>query len=181
MKIHTGDTVVVITGKDKGKTGTVVRVLPESSRVVVQGINMRVKHIRKTAQKAGERISFEASLHASNVMLVDPKTKKRTRVGYKIEESGKKVRFSKRSGDMVKTISSVKAKDSKKKKKAVEAAEALPEGQKVDAKSPAAAAAPFWKKMGFGSRVGQQVGEQGAAVAEKDMKHAPTRHRSQEG
>lgn len=70
MKIHNGDLVVINTGKDKGKQGTVLRVLESKNRVVVEGINMRVRHIKKTAQSAGQRISYEASIHASNVQIL---------------------------------------------------------------------------------------------------------------
>ena len=100
MKIRNGDTVIVITGKDKGKTGTVLRILPDANRVVVADINMRTRHVKATAQSAGQKITYEASLDASNVMLVDPKTNKPTRVGYKIE-NGKKVRVAKKSGTVL--------------------------------------------------------------------------------
>jgi len=101
MKITTGDTVVIITGKDKGKTGTVLRTLPATSRVVVAGINMRTKHIKATPQKAGQRLQYEASIHASNVMLLDAKTKKPTRIGFSVSEKGKKERIAKRSGEVI--------------------------------------------------------------------------------
>ena len=109
MKIHTGDTVLVISGKDKGKQGTVMRVLSLKNRLIVEGINMRVRHIKKTTQQPGQRIKYEASLAASNVMLLDPKTKKPTRVGYRIDaKTGKKVRFAKVSGEVLPTVSTVK-------------------------------------------------------------------------
>ena len=98
MKLHTGDLVVIITGKDKGKTGRILRVLLEKNRVVVAGINMRTRHIKKTAQSAGRVVRYEASLHASNVMAVDPKTKKRTRIGFRFKD-GHKQRFAKNSGE----------------------------------------------------------------------------------
>ncbi len=174
MKIHTGDTVVVITGKDKGKTGTVIRVLPADNRVVVEGINMRVKHIKKTTQGAGQRIKFEAALSASNVMLVDPKTKKRTRVGYKVNEKGAKTRISKKSGEVIKTVSAVKAKSTKKTDNA-----------KKDDGSPAKVTesgdkSPFWKRMGFGSQAQADAAGAGGTDA-KDLKAAPTQHRAQGG
>lgn len=98
MKLHTGDTVVVISGKDKGKTGRILRVLIEKSRIVVAGINMRTRHMKKTQQSPGRKIRYEASLDVSNVMIVDPKTKKRSRIGLR-EEGGKKERFAKKSGE----------------------------------------------------------------------------------
>jgi large subunit ribosomal protein L24 len=102
MKIHTGDIVVINTGKDKGKQGTVLRVLETKNRVVVEGVNMRVRHIKKTAQSAGQRISYEASIHASNVQILDPKTKKPTRIGYKVDaKTGKKTRIAKASGEVI--------------------------------------------------------------------------------
>jgi large subunit ribosomal protein L24 len=75
MKFHTGDNVVVIAGKDKGKTGRILRVLSSTNRLVVAGINMRTKHMKKSQQSPGRKVSYEASLNASNVMLLDPKTK----------------------------------------------------------------------------------------------------------
>ena len=100
MKLRTGDTVVVISGKDKGKTGSILRLLPNKNRVVVADINMRTRHIKATPQQAGQKITYEASLDASNVMLVDPKTKKRSRVGFAVEK-GKKTRIAKASGEKV--------------------------------------------------------------------------------
>jgi large subunit ribosomal protein L24 len=100
-KIRKGDRVVVISGKDKGTVGEVIRVLPDAGRVVVQGVNLRIKHQRQTQSRGktipAGRIEFEAPIHISNVMLVDPKDGKPTRV--RIErEDGKPVRISKRTG-----------------------------------------------------------------------------------
>ena len=103
MKISQGDTVVVIAGKDKGKQGTVVRTLKNEHRVIVSGVNMVTKHIKKTAQSEGKKITFEHSIHVSNVMILDPKTKKPTRIGYK-RQNGKKVRVSKKSGALLERI-----------------------------------------------------------------------------
>lgn len=100
-KIKKGDTVVVITGKDKGKSGEVVRVLPAENRVVVSGINQVKRHTRPSAQSAGGIITKEASIHASNVALADPKDGKASRVGFKVEKDGSKVRVAKRSGEVV--------------------------------------------------------------------------------
>ena len=110
MKLHTGDNIVVIAGKDKGKTGRILRVLIEKARIVVTGINMRTRHMKKTQQSPGRKIRYEASLDVSNVMLIDPKTKKRTRIGVRYEGGkphsapdgatrGKKERFAKKSGE----------------------------------------------------------------------------------
>lgn len=97
MKIRTGDTVVVIAGKHKNKTGKVMKTLPKSDRVVVEGINTVTRHVKKNKERAGQKVTFEAPFHISNVMLVDPKTKKRSRVGYKYDSKGKKSRISKNS------------------------------------------------------------------------------------
>jgi large subunit ribosomal protein L24 len=97
MKFKEGDNVVVIAGKDKGKTGNIMRVLRKTNKVFVEKINMKIKHIKKTAQKAGEKITFEGAVDASNVMLIDPVTGKRTRIGYRKMENGKKERIAKKS------------------------------------------------------------------------------------
>jgi large subunit ribosomal protein L24 len=98
LKIRKGDKVVVITGKDKGKTGEVTRVLPKESRVVVQGVNVVRRHQRQTAQQQGGIISKEASIHISNVAHVDPNSDRPTRVAWRVLEDGRKVRVAKRSG-----------------------------------------------------------------------------------
>lgn len=101
MKIHKGDQVEIVAGKDKGKRGEVLRVLPVSERVLVKGANIVKRHrkARREGEK-GERVEMEASIHISNVMLLDPETNKPTRVGYRIE-GGEKVRFAKRSGKVI--------------------------------------------------------------------------------
>ncbi|WP_414050780.1 50S ribosomal protein L24 [Macrococcus animalis] len=102
MHIKKGDKVIVITGKDKGKTGTVIEALPKKDRVVVEGVNIAKKHQKPTQMNPeGGIVEFEAAIHVSNVMLIDPKTNKPTRVGTKIEE-GKKVRVAKKSGEIIK-------------------------------------------------------------------------------
>jgi large subunit ribosomal protein L24 len=99
-KIKKGDKVVILTGKDKGKSGEVVRVLPQEDRVVVQGVNMVKRHQRQTqTEQAGIR-TFEAPLATSNVAYMDPRDGKPTRVGFKMHE-GRKVRFAKRSGEVI--------------------------------------------------------------------------------
>jgi len=100
-KIKKGDKVVVITGRDKGRSGEVVRVMPAEERAIVRGINMVKRHQRQTMQTEGGIINKEASVHLSNLALSDPKDGKPTRVGFKVLEDGRKVRFSKRSGDLI--------------------------------------------------------------------------------
>jgi large subunit ribosomal protein L24 len=100
-KIKKGDRVVLLTGKDKGKQGAVLRVLPKEERVVVEGLNMVQRHTRPTqADPQGGIKNKEAPLHVSNVALVDPKTGGPTRVGFRIE-GDKKVRFAKKSGEVL--------------------------------------------------------------------------------
>ncbi len=100
-RIKKGDKVVVIIGKDKGKTGEVVSVMREKRRVVVKGINIAKRHRRPSAENAGGVVEKELSIHASNVMHVDPETGSPTRIGIKITEKGGKVRFAKASGKVI--------------------------------------------------------------------------------
>jgi large subunit ribosomal protein L24 len=134
MKISQGDTVIVIAGKDKGKKGTVMRTLHAENRVIVAGINMVTKHIKKTTQSEGKKVRFEHSLHASNVMIVDPKTGKPSRIGYKKDAKGRKVRFAKKSGS---PLERVRMEPGEAQKAAGAAKEA------TQAKAPKSA---FWKK-----------------------------------
>ncbi|MGB0573146.1 MAG: 50S ribosomal protein L24 [Alphaproteobacteria bacterium] len=101
MRVKRGDQVVVVTGRDKGKTGEVLRVDRERNRVLVQGVNMAKHHQRPTQTSPGGINEFEASIHVSNVALIDPDTRKPTRVGYKTLDDGRKVRFAKRSGEII--------------------------------------------------------------------------------
>jgi len=100
-KIKTKDKVVVLSGKDKGKTGEVVKVLPKEERVVVAGVNVVKKHTRPSARSQGGIVEIEAPIHVSNVAHVDPKDGKPTRVGFKVLEDGRKVRVAKRSGETI--------------------------------------------------------------------------------
>jgi large subunit ribosomal protein L24 len=100
VKIKKGDKVIVLAGRDKGKTGEVQKVLPAESKVVVAGINVQTKHRKATQTNAGGLDKIEAALHISNVALADPKTNKPTRIGYKIV-GDRKVRFAKRSGEVI--------------------------------------------------------------------------------
>ena len=97
MNLKTGDKVVVIAGKDRGKEGTITKVLKEENRVVVEGVNVVKKHVKPNGQTAGSIIDKEAPIHASNVMIIDPKTKKRTRIGHTVDKKGNKVRVTKKS------------------------------------------------------------------------------------
>lgn len=97
QKIRKGDKVVVLTGKDKGRTGEVVQVMPKEDRALVKGVNMVKRHQRQTQSQEAGIITKEASIHLSNLAIADPKDGKPTRVGFKIE-GDKKVRFAKRSG-----------------------------------------------------------------------------------
>lgn len=163
MKLSHGDSVIVTAGKDKGKKGTIMRVLAAQNRVIVSGVNMVTKHVKKTTQEAGKKIKYEVSLHASNVAILDPKSGKATRVGYKIDKaSGKKTRIAKASGSAVERTK-VQASASEKG-------------------SPAAAAkpgkkSPFWKKVGFGSDAASTDAD--GAKADASATAAPvTAHRS---
>jgi len=99
-KIKKGDKVVVLAGKDKGKTGSVTQVFPESTRATVQGLNLVRRHTRQTASQDAGIYSKEASIHLSNLALTDAKGKP-TRVGFKINDDGKKVRVARTTGDVI--------------------------------------------------------------------------------
>ena len=102
MNFVKGDKVIVISGNDKGKTGTIQKVFPKTNRVVIENVNVRKKHRKPTQQNPeGSIIEIYAPIDASNVMLIDPKTKKPTRVGYKLDKNGKKVRVAKKSGTQI--------------------------------------------------------------------------------
>jgi large subunit ribosomal protein L24 len=98
LKIRRGDTVTVISGKEKGKRGEVQKVIPKDNRVVVRGVNIRTRHARPTQENQEGLYTFEAPLHVSNVMLVDPNSGEPTRVGNRFTDSGEKIRVSKKSG-----------------------------------------------------------------------------------
>ncbi|MBB6679228.1 50S ribosomal protein L24 [Cohnella lubricantis] len=102
MHVKKDDNVIVITGKDKGKKGRVIAAYPRENRVLVEGVNMVKKHTRPNANNPqGGIIEQEAPIHASNVMHVDPKSGKPTRIGYKVLDNGTKVRIAKRSGQEI--------------------------------------------------------------------------------
>jgi large subunit ribosomal protein L24 len=101
LKIKKGDRVVVITGKDKGRTGEVLKVIPKENRVVVQGVNVVKRHTRPAMGNPGGIVEKEGTIHVSNVAHIDPKENKPTRVGYKQLEDGRKVRVARRSGEVL--------------------------------------------------------------------------------
>lgn len=100
MFIKTGDKVQVITGKEKGKQGTVLKAIPRENRVIVEGLNIAKKHTRSSMESEGGIVETEAPIHVSNVQLVDPKSGEPTRVGFRFED-GKKVRYAKKSGEAI--------------------------------------------------------------------------------
>ena len=101
LKIRKGDHVVVITGKDKGKHGEVLKVMPSENQAIVKGVSMVRRHQRQTANQEGGIISKEAPIDISNIALEDPKDGKPTRIGYKFLKDGRKVRFARRSGEVI--------------------------------------------------------------------------------
>ncbi len=101
MKLKKGDTVQVVSGKDKGKTGTILTVFPDTNQVVIEGIGMVKRHLKKGRGQSGQIVERPRAIDASNVMFVDPKDKKPTRIGRKVED-GKLVRVTKKSGTTLK-------------------------------------------------------------------------------
>jgi len=100
-KIKSGDTVIVLTGRDKGKTGEVIKMMPDDNKALVRGVNMVRRHQRQTQTQEGGIIAKEAPIHLSNIAIADPQDGKATRVGFKVREDGTKVRVAKRSGDLI--------------------------------------------------------------------------------
>jgi large subunit ribosomal protein L24 len=100
-KIKKGDKVIVVSGRDRGRSGEVVRVMPREERALVRGINMVKRHQKQTMKEEGGIVRKEMPIHISNIAVVDPKDGKPTRVGFKILDDGRKVRFAKRSGDLI--------------------------------------------------------------------------------
>ncbi len=175
MRIRTGDTVAIISGKDKGKSGTVLRVLREKDRVIVETVNMRTKHIRRTPQQAGQKIRYEASIHVSNVMLVDPKTKKPTRIRYLIDaKTGNKQRVAVKSGELLGTgpVSVGGAAKAKKGK----GAKKEDETQEVVAAKPAEKPATPPKKEAFWKRASKRSADDsdGTVPGESHTEHPTT-------
>ncbi|WP_428643640.1 50S ribosomal protein L24 [Roseibium sp.] len=100
-KIKKGDTVVVLTGRDKGKSGEVIQMLPADNKALVRGVNMVRRHQKQSQTQEAGIVSKEAPIHLSNIALADPKDGKATRVGFKVQDDGVKVRVAKRSGDLI--------------------------------------------------------------------------------
>ena len=100
-KIKKGDKVVILAGRDKGRDGEVLQVMPKEERALVRGVNMVKRHQAQSQTQQGGIISKEAPIHLSNLAVADPKTGKATRVGFKVLEDGRKVRFAKGSGDLI--------------------------------------------------------------------------------
>lgn len=99
-RVRKGDQVILLKGKDKGKKGEVLKVIPDKSRVIVSGLNLAIHHEKPTQNKDGGKVSLEASIHVSNVSLLNPSDLKPTRIGFKIID-GKKIRYAKKSGEVV--------------------------------------------------------------------------------
>lgn len=153
MKVHTDDSVLVISGKDRGKVGKVIRVLPETMRVVVDGVNIRTKHIRKSHDRAGQIVRFEGSIAASAVMLLDPRDGKPTRVGYRIDPAtGAKVRVARRSGSVIERGAPPEiAEQTSREESATQPKLGALAGLKKT---------PFWKRaLGIGPRGSEEAGE----------------------
>lgn len=100
LHIRTGDTVMVIAGDDKGKTGTVLQVFPDQMRAIVEDVNIVHKHVKATAEQEGGIQEMPAPIHVSNLMLLDPKTGEPTRIGRRME-NGVRVRYSKKTGNII--------------------------------------------------------------------------------
>lgn len=100
-KIKKGDMVVILTGKDKGKSGEVLQVLPKESRAVVAGVNLVKRHTRPSQVSQGGIVTKEASIHLSNLAIADPKDGKPSKVGFKLAEDGSKIRIARRSGEVI--------------------------------------------------------------------------------
>lgn len=196
MKIHTGDLVVVISGRDRGKTGRVLRILPEARRVVVTGVSVRTKFVRRTPNQPGKRLHFEGSIAVSNVMIVDPKTKKPSRIGYRFVEvpraapgSGTvrhKERFSKASGEALLTGKKLRKQIEALQKKGEESREEqgkaatstvtpLPTAPPAGSSPPAPDRIPFWKRLGRGRSTDKDVGTGGKGGVDTDQHDQSTR------
>ena len=99
MNLKVGDKVVVITGSDKGKEGKIIKTLRAENRVIVEGVHIVKKHQKANGQNSGGIVEIEAPIHASNVMIIDPKSKKRTRIGHTTDKNNKKIRIAKKSNE----------------------------------------------------------------------------------
>ncbi len=134
FKIKKGDEVVILTGRDKGKKGEVLKVITEKSRVVVQGVNVVTKHEKPSQVSAGGIQKKELSIHVSNVAVADPKSGEPTRVGYKTLKDGKKVRIARKSGEEIGVAAPVKEKAKKAAPKKEAKAKDAPKKEESKAK-----------------------------------------------
>jgi len=100
-RIKKGDKVVVLSGRDKGRSGEVIKVMPSDERALVRGVNMVTRHQRQTAAQEGGLVRKEAPIHLSNIAVADPQSGKPTRIGFKKLQDGRKIRFAKRSGETI--------------------------------------------------------------------------------
>ncbi len=100
-RIRKGDNVIVLTGRDKGKRGSVLRSMPREGRLIVQGVNMVKRHTRPSQTQTGGIVEKEAPIHVSNVALLDPASDRPTRIGFRLLEDGRKVRYAKASGELI--------------------------------------------------------------------------------
>ena len=101
FKVKKGDTVIVLTGREKGKSGEIIRMLPKEKRVLVRDVNMVKRHTKPSPTNPGGIVDKEAPIHVSNVALADPNDGKPTRIGYQVLEDGRKVRVARRSGEVI--------------------------------------------------------------------------------
>ena len=102
LHVKTGDRVIVTAGKDKGKTGNIKKAIPSEGQVIVEGVNLRKKHLKpKNNNGTGEIVETEAPIHVSNVQVIDPKSKKASRVGFDVDKNGKKIRIAKKSHEKI--------------------------------------------------------------------------------
>ena len=101
MNFKVGDEVVVITGSDKGKKGKILKTLKNENKVIVEGVHVVKKHQKPNGQETGGILEVAAPINASNVMIIDPKTKKRTRIGHTTDKNGKKIRITKKSNEKI--------------------------------------------------------------------------------
>ena len=101
FKVRKGDRVAILSGKDRGKTGEILKMIPDVRRAIVQGVNMVKRHTAPSQAGAGGVVEKEASIHVSNISLIDPKDDRATRVGFKSLEDGRKVRYAKKSGEVI--------------------------------------------------------------------------------
>ncbi len=174
MKLRTGDNVVIISGKEKGKTGKVIRVVRTTNRLIVEGVNMRTRHQKKTPQRPGQILRYEASIHASNAMMVDPKNAKRTRIGMVYLEHGKQ-RVAKKSGTALE-----RGKRTEKKQRREEKEQKAGEEQVVQ-KTDNSVREPFWKRaFRTGTKAAEGQGEGRDRQEEVDRSSVGSVRRSRE-